>query len=117
VYAPPQVSYSLNHLVDVLFGRELKSDQQKRLKVVSQPRTVKPIPSRPASSRFSLKGMLIWLGLRNQPNGGFRQAPPSPQLPVARLEARIQRLESLLKAEQALWFFPMTRALFTTASV
>jgi hypothetical protein len=102
LYATRQVSDMLNRSLDVLFGPEVKLDQQKMPKVVSRPRAGKPTPSRPASSRLSLKGMLIGLGLLDQTDGGSRPESPAPQLLVARLEARIQKLESLLKAEQTL---------------
>lgn len=44
--------------------------------------------------------MLIWLGLLDETNGS--SSPPSPPLLVTRMKARIQKLELLLKAEQAL---------------
>jgi len=102
LYATREVSDFLNHSLDVLFGPESKQDQQKRPKVLSRPRAVKPTPSRPASSRFSLKGMLRELRLLDQPGGSSSPQPPSPQLLVTRLEAQRKKLESLLKAEQAL---------------
>jgi hypothetical protein len=101
LYATRQVSDVLNHAVDVLFGPELNPDQQKMTKVVSRPRPDKPTPSRPASSRFSLKRILIRLGLLDQTNGSGPEVP-TPQLLVTRLEAQIQKLELLLKTEQAL---------------
>ena len=99
LHATRQVSDVLDHAVDVLFGPELKPDQQKTTKVVSRPQPDKSIPSRPVSSRFSLKGILIRLGLRDQTNGSEF---PTPQLPVTRLEAQVQKLELLLKTEEAL---------------
>jgi len=95
-----QVSDVLNHAVDVLFGPELKPDLQKMTKVVSRPQPDKPTPSRPPSSRFSLKRILIRLGLLDQTNSSGPEFP-TPQLLVTRLEAQIQKLELLLKTEQA----------------
>jgi hypothetical protein len=87
--------------VDVLFGPELKSDQQKMTKVIPWPHPDEPTPSRPSSSRFSLKRILLRLGLLDQTNGSGSELP-TPQLLVTRLEAQIQKLELLLKTEQAL---------------
>jgi hypothetical protein len=101
LHATRQVSDVLNHAVDVLFGPESKSDRQKMTKVVSRPQFGKPTPTRPASSRFSLKGILIGLGLLDQTNGSGPESP-TPQLLITRLEAQIQKLELLLKIEQAL---------------
>ena len=102
LYATRQVSDLLNHSLDVLFGPQVNTNQQKMLKVVSRPQADKPTPSQPAASRFSLKGMLIRFGLLDQTNGGSGPEAPSPQRVVNRLESRIQRLETLLKAEQTL---------------
>ena len=46
--------------------------------------------------------MLRELRLLDQPGGSSSPQPPSPQLLVTRLEAQRKKLESLLKAEQAL---------------
>jgi len=100
LHATRQVSDVLNHAVDVLFGPELKSDQQKMTKVVSRPQPDKTTPSR-APSRFSLKGILIRLGLLDHTNGSGPEFPAS-QLLVTRLEAQVQKLELLLKTEEAL---------------
>lgn len=102
LYATQPVSDLLNHSLDVLFGPQVQTIQQKMPRVASQPQAVKPTPSRPATSRFSLKAMLIWLGLMDQRKCGADPGPPSPQRMITRLEARIQKLESLLKAEQTL---------------
>ncbi|HXH86016.1 MAG TPA: hypothetical protein VNI35_04275 [Nitrospira sp.] len=102
LYATRQVSDLLNHSLDVLFGSELESDQQKTPKMVLLPKPDKLTPSQPNRSRFSLKAMLIWLGLLDQTNGGARPESPSPEILVPRLKARIQKLESLLKAERVL---------------
>jgi hypothetical protein len=101
LHATRQVSDFLNHSVEVLFGPALKPDQQKMIKVVSRPQPDKSTPSQPASSRCSLKGILMRLGLLAQANSS-RPELPAPQLLVIRLEAQIQKLESLLKTEQAL---------------
>jgi hypothetical protein len=102
LYATRQLSDRLNHSLDVLFGPELKPDQQKMPEAVSWPQPDTPTPSQPASSRFSLKGILIRLGWLDQTNGGSGPESPPPQLLVTQLEVRIQKLDSLLKAEQAL---------------
>ena len=100
-YATRQVSDFLNHSLDVLFGPEVKQEQQKMpKKVLSLPQATKPTPRQPASSRLSVQAMLIWLGLLDETNGS--SSPPSPPLLVTRMKARIQKLELLLKAEQAL---------------
>jgi hypothetical protein len=102
LYGTRQVSDLLNHSLDVLFGSELQPNQQKMPRVVSLSRAEKPTPSQAAFSQSSLKAMLIWLGLLDQPNDGSSPESPSPQILVPRLKARIQKLESLLKAERAL---------------
>lgn len=94
LYATSQVSELLNYSLDVLFGPALKADQQKMPKVAGRPQAGTPSPSPRVSSRCSLKGMLMRLGLLDPPDDG--------QPPVTGLEGRIQRLESLLKAEQTL---------------
>lgn len=102
IYATHHMSDILNHSLDVLFGPASNPGQQKKSKPASQPQAGKPGPSQSAVTGFSLKGMLTWLGLVDQTNGASGPESPSPQLRVARLETRIQKLESLLKAEQAL---------------
>jgi hypothetical protein len=102
LYATGQVSDLLNHSLDVLFGPAAKANQQKIPKVISRPQPDKPTPPQPASSGLSLKGMLRWLRLHDQTNGSSGPESPSPERLVNRLEARVQRLESLLKAEQTL---------------
>lgn len=82
------------------FGPELKSDQQKTTKVIPRPHPDEPTPSQP-SYRFSLKRILLRLGLLDQTNGSGSELP-TPQLLVTRLEAQIQKLELRLKTEQAL---------------
>src|SRR5512143_179687 len=79
LYATRQVSALLNHSLDVLFGPQVKTNQQKMPKVRPRPQADKPTPSQPASSRFSLKGMLIRLGLLDQTNSGSGLEPPVPQ--------------------------------------
>ena len=101
LHASRQVSDVLNHAVDVLFGPELKSDQQKTTKVIPRPHPDEPTPSQPSSYRFSLKRILLRLGLLDQTNGSGSELP-TPQLLVTRLEAQIQKLELRLKTEQAL---------------
>lgn len=102
LYATRPVSDLLNHSLDVLFGPHVQTNQQKMPRVASRPQAVKPTPSQPAASGFSLKTMLIWLGLMEQTNGGADPGSPSSQRMITRLEARVQKLESLLKAEQTL---------------
>lgn len=102
LYATRPVSELLNHSLDVLFGPQVQTNQPKMPRMTSRPQTVKPTPSQPAASRFSLKAMLIWLGLLDRTNGGADPGSPSPQRMITRLEARVQKLESLLKAEQTL---------------
>ncbi|MGA6826829.1 hypothetical protein ACO9S2_04340 [Nitrospira sp. NS4] len=102
LHAMSQVPEFLNHSLDVLFGPDLETNQQKRPDVASRPRAGKPAPSQPASAGLSLKGLLRWLGLLDQTNGGSGPESPSPELLVTRLEARIHNLEVLLKAERAL---------------
>lgn len=88
----------LSHAVEVLFGPEVKLEQQKKNKVVSD--HVKPSTSQPMAFRFSLEGILVWLGLQDQPNGSGPKVPRD-QLLVTRLEAQIQKLELSLRTEQA----------------
>lgn len=102
LYATRPVSDLLNHSLDVLFGPQVQTNQQKMPRVISRPQAVKPTPSQPAASRFSLKAMLIRIGLLDETKSGADPGSPSPQRMITRLEARIQRLESLLKAEQTL---------------
>ena len=73
--------------------------QQNTSKVISHP--AKPTPSQPPASRFSLEGMLVWLGLHEQTNGSGPKVLPA-QLLVTRLEAEIQELELSLRTEQTL---------------
>lgn len=101
IHATRQVSDVLNDALDVLFEPELKPNQQEMTEVVSQPHPDKPTPSRPASSRFSLEGILIRLGLLDQTNDSGPEFPP-PQLLVTQRETQIQELELRLKTEQAL---------------
>ena len=101
LYATRPIS-ELSHSLDVLFSSELKPDQPKMPKITLQPPVDKATPSCPSSSRFSLKGMLIGLGLIDVTNGGGGPELPSPQLQLTRLEAQIKRLESLLEAEKSL---------------
>lgn len=101
LHASRQVSDVLNHAVDVLFGPELKSDQQKMTKVIPRPHPDEPTLSRPSSSGFSLKGILQRFGLLDQTNGSGSEFP-TPQPLAIRLEAQIQKLELLLKTEKAL---------------
>ena len=84
---------ALSHAVEVLFGPEVKLEQQKS-------DHVKPSPSQPMAFRFSLKGILVWLGLEDQPNGPGPKVPRD-QLLVTRLEAQIQKLELGLRTEEA----------------
>ena len=92
----------LNHAVEVLFGPALTPDQEKMIKVGSQPPQLdEPTSSRSASSRFSLKTILIGLGLVEKTTDAAPELP-APQLLVARLETQVQQLEWRLKTEQAL---------------
>ena len=90
-----QVSDVVDYAVDMLLGSE--SMQQKTSNVRSRP--VKPAPSHPPAARFSLEGMLVWLGLHEQTNGFGPKVPPA-QLLVTRLESQIQELELSLRTEQ-----------------
>ena len=94
-----QGSDVLNHALDVLFEPESMPGQQKTSNVISHP--AKPTSSPPPVSRFSLEGMLVWLGLHEQTNGSGPKVPPA-QLLVTRLEAQIQELELSLRTEQTL---------------
>jgi hypothetical protein len=84
---------ALSHAVEVIFGPEGKLEQQKS-------DHAKPSPSQPMAFRFSLKGILVWLGLEDQPNGPGPKVPRD-QLLVTRLEAQIQKLELGLRTEEA----------------
>lgn len=97
-----QVLNRLNHSVDVLFGPELKPRHQNLTNLASRPRFDKPTPRPPASSRLSLKRMLRQLGWPDETKNNSTSKPPLPQVQVTRHEARIQKLQSLLKAERAL---------------
>jgi hypothetical protein len=92
----------VNHSLDVLFGPELKPNQRKVSDAVARPQPDTPTLAQAASSRFSLKAVLLWLGLLHQTNCDPGPKSPSPQLLVAGLEERVRTLESLLKAEKAL---------------
>jgi len=83
---------ALSHAVEVLFGPEVKLEQQKS-------DHVKPSPSQPMAFRFSLKGILVWLGLQDQPNGPGPKVPRD-QLLVTRL-AQIRKLELSVRTEEA----------------
>jgi len=97
-----QVPEFLNHSLDVLFGPEVKTNQQEMTAVVSRPQTDKSTPSQPADPGLSLKGMLKRFGLLGQTNGGSGPAFPLSQPLVTRLEAQIHSLESRLKVERTL---------------
>ena len=99
LHSTREVSDVLNHAVDVLFGPELKPEQQKTIKVISH--TTKATPSQSAAPRFSLKGVLVRLGLHNKTDVSDPKLP-TLQLLVIRLEAQIQKLELSLRTEQAL---------------
>lgn len=94
-----QVSDVLNQAVEVLFGPELNLEQQNMAKVVSH--GAKPTPSQPVASRFSIKGILVRLGLQDQTKGADPKVPTGQPL-VTRLEAQIHKLELRLRTEQAL---------------
>ena len=88
----------LSHAVEVLFGSESKLEQQNTNKAVSDP--AKPTTSQTMAFRFSLQGILVWLGLHDRTNGSGPKSPTG-QLFVTRLEAQIQKLESCVKTEKA----------------
>ena len=68
LHASRQVSDVLNHAVDVLLGSALKSAPEKMTEVIPPPQPDGPTPFRPSSSRFSLKRILLRLGLIEQTN-------------------------------------------------
>lgn len=103
LYASGQVSDFLNHSLDVLFGPESKPPQQKAARIILRSQAGKLSPPQATPSRFSLKGLLIWLGVLDEAIGGGPRPPLSPPQPLlTELETRVDKLESLLKAEQAL---------------
>ena len=89
----------LHHAVEVLFGPELNLEQQKMNKGAL--RSAQPTPSQLVASRFTLKEILVRLGLHDQTNDSGPKVSRD-QLLVTRLEAQMQKLESSLRTEQAL---------------
>lgn len=101
LYVTSQLPEFLNHSLDVLFGSSSESHQTKG------PHRAKPLAAdlrssaQPAPARFSLKTILIQLGLLHE--GGKAPTPEPPPAPIstAKLEKRVQILASLLRAEHA----------------
>jgi hypothetical protein len=97
--ATSQLPEFLNYSLDVLFGPEsngncAKSPQEAKRHATGGRTSARPEP-------FSLKTIMIWLGLLREDSKPPMPKAPSLKNPTATLEKRVEILESLLKEEHA----------------
>ena len=101
LYAASQLPEFLNHSLDVMFGSQLDGNCAKSPHEAKRPADGGRSSTRPEASPFSLKTIVTRLGLLREDNKPpMPESPPLPNL-TAKLEKRVQILESLLKTEQA----------------
>ncbi len=101
LYVTSQLPEFLNHSLDVLFGPSSESNQTKGPHSPLPPALDVRSSAQPAPARFSLKTILIQLGLLRKDGKPPMLEPLPGPIPTAKLEKRIRLLESLLKAEHA----------------
>ena len=101
LYAASQLPEFLNHSLDVMFGPQTDGNCAKSPHEAIRPAAGGRSSARPEPSPFSLKTIAIWLGLlRADSKPPMPESPPLPNH-SAKLEKRVQILESLLKTEHA----------------
>lgn len=95
LYVTSKLQEFLNHSLDVLFDPPSESSETK------SPHWVKRPAAQPAPARCSLKAILMQLRLLRQESKPPMREPPRAPISTAKLEKRIQVLESLLREEHA----------------
>jgi hypothetical protein len=101
LYATSQLPVILNHSLDLLFGSESNGDCAQSPHEAKRPAAGGRSSARPEPAPFSLKTLVIRLGLlRKNGKPPLPQSPPLPN-PMATLEKRVEILESLLKEGHA----------------
>ena len=101
LYATSQLPVILNHSLDVLYGSESNGDCAQSPHEAKRPAAGGRSSARPEPALFSLKTLVMRLGLlRNNGKPPMPQSPPLPNF-TATLEKRVEILESLLKEGQA----------------
>jgi hypothetical protein len=101
LYATSQLPVILNHSLDLLYGSESNGNCAQSPHEAKRPAAGGQSSARPEPSPFSLKTLVIRLGLlRKNGKPPMPQSPPLPN-PTATLEKRLEILESLLKEGHA----------------
>jgi hypothetical protein len=99
--ATSQLPEFLNYSLDVLFGSESNGNCAKSPQEAKRPAAGGRSSARPEPAPFSLKTIMIWLGLLREDGKPPMPKTPSLKDPTATLEKRVEILESLLKEEHA----------------
>lgn len=99
LYVTNQLPEFLNHSLDVLFGPLPGSTQTKGPSRAKSLAVDVRSSNKPGPARFSLKTILIQLGLLHEVGKPPTPEPPPAPISTAKLEKRVQVLESLLIAE------------------
>ena len=96
-----QLPEFLNHSLDEMFGPQSNGNCAKSSHEAKRPAAGGRSSARPEPAPFSLKTIMIRLGLLGEDSKPpLPESPPLPN-PTTILEKRVQILESLLKAEHA----------------
>jgi hypothetical protein len=96
-----QLPEFLSHSLDVMFGTQSNGNCAKSPHEAKRPAAGGRSSARPEPSPFSLKSIVIRLGLLREDSKPPMPESPALPNPTAILEKRVQILESLLKEEHA----------------
>lgn len=101
LYATGELPGFLNNSMDVLFGAQSDGNCAGRRDEVKRSAVGGRSSAKPEAAPSSWKTMMVQLGLRREDSKPPMPESPQPPNPNAKLEKKVQTLESLLKTEYA----------------